>query len=199
MALADTIAVKDPYMISHQSRVAQIACAIAEKMGGDSDFIEGIRAMSLLHDLGKLAVPEEILGKPGPLTPEEYDRVKIHPQIAYDILKNINFPWPVAMAVLQHHERLDGSGYPYGFSGRDIIVEARILAVADVVDAITSHRPYRPAQGMTKAFEEIIRNRGSLYDTKVVNVCLEVAKPQLNGLSYGRVRPFMPGAAPSIL
>lgn len=194
MALANTIAANDPYMIFHQGRVAKIACAIAVKLGADAKFIEGIRAMGLLHDLGKLAIPEAILSKPGSLNPEEFDRVKIHPQVGYDILKDIDFPWPVALAVLQHHESLDGSGYPHGFSGRDIILEARILAVADVMDAITSHRPYRPAQSLLAAFKEITGNQGTLYDREVVAACLEISKPQLRGIRCGRLSDKIVGA-----
>ncbi|MEW6657385.1 MAG: HD domain-containing phosphohydrolase [Thermodesulfobacteriota bacterium] len=189
MALANTVAAKDLYMARHQHRVAHIACAIAKKMGAEPEFIEGLRVMGFLYDLGKIAIPDTILCKPNKLTAQEYDLVKIHPGIAHDIFKGIDFPWPVAQAVLQHHERLDGSGYPHGLSAKEIIMEARILAVADVVAAITSHRPHRPAMGLIEAFEEITGKSGVLYDPEVVKVCLEVCKPQLRGLRYGRLRP----------
>jgi HD-GYP domain-containing protein (c-di-GMP phosphodiesterase class II) len=188
MALANTVAAKDPYILGHQHRVAHIACAIGKKMGADTEFTEGLRVMGFLQDLGKIAIPETILCKPSKLTDQEFSLVKIHPGIGHNILRGISFPWPVAMAALQHHERLDGSGYPHGLSGREIILEARILAVADVVAAITSHRPHRPALSLKEAFDEISKKSGVLYDPEVVRVCLEVCKPQLHGLRYGRLR-----------
>jgi HD-GYP domain-containing protein (c-di-GMP phosphodiesterase class II) len=130
--------------------------------------------MGFLHDLGKIAVPGEILSKPSRLSEYEFNLIKVHPQAGYDILKTIDFPWPVALAVLQHHERLDGSGYPHGLSGHDIIREAKILAVADVVEAIASHRPYRPALGIDQAMAEISRYQGVLYDPAVVQTCLRL-------------------------
>jgi len=188
MALANTIAAKDPYMLHHQHRVAHIACAIAQKMGAiEPEFIEGLRVIGFLQDLGKIAVPDKILFKPDRLSQEEFDLVKIHSGVGHDILKGIHFPWPVAQAALQHHERMDGSGYPHGLSGSEIILEARILAVADVVAAITSHRPHRMAQSLIKAFEEISEKSGILYDPEVVSACLEVCKPRLRGLRYGQL------------
>ncbi len=186
-ALANAVAVKDTYMLSHQHRVAYIACAIAKKLGAEPEYIEGIRVLGFLHDLGKIAIPDIVLFKPGRLNQQEFDLVKMHPWDSYNILKGIDFPWPVAQAALQHHERLDGSGYPYGLSGREILLEARILAVADVVAAITSHRPYRPALGLKEAFEEISGKSGILYDPAVVCACLEVCRPRLRGLRYGRL------------
>jgi len=175
-ALANTVETKDPYTASHQRRVVQLACAIAKEMEQSPSFIEGIRVMGFLHDLGKIAIPGEILSKPSKLTEHEFNLIKIHPQTAYDILKDIDFPWPVALAVVQHHERLDGSGYPFGLLDRDIILEAKILAVADVIEAIASHRPYRPALGLDYAMAEISRNQGTLYDPEVVRVCLGLIK-----------------------
>jgi HD-GYP domain-containing protein (c-di-GMP phosphodiesterase class II) len=156
--------------------VVKVACAIAQEMGFAQNWIDGLRVMGFLHDMGKMAVPAEILCKPSKLNEFEFNIIKAHPQIAFDILKEIEFPWPVAQAVFQHHERLDGSGYPSGLSGSDIIPEARILAVADVTEAIASHRPYRPALGLEIALEEIERNTGVLYDHDVVNACLTLFK-----------------------
>jgi len=165
---------KDPYTAGHQKRVANLACAIAAEIGLTEDKIMGIRTSATVHDLGKIHVPAEILSKPEKLYKKEFALIEDHPQIGYEILKGIEFPWPVAQIVLQHHERLDGSGYPQGLSAEDIMLEARILGVADVVEAITSHRPYRPALGINKALEEISKNRGILYDPKVVDACLSL-------------------------
>ena len=177
-ALANTLESKDPYTASHQRRVAQLACALAQELGELPHTIEGIRVMGFLHDIGKIAVPGEILSKPSKLNEYEFNLIKIHSQAGYDILKAIDFPWPVALAVLQHHERLDGSGYPYGLLGDDIILEARILAVADVVEAIASHRPYRPALGLDYAMAELSQNQGVLYDSNVVQACLRLFSEQ---------------------
>lgn len=173
-ALANTLESKDPYTAGHQRRVVQLACALAQELGESPHYIEGMRVMGFLHDLGKIAIPGEILTKPTKLSEYEFNLIKVHPQAGYNILKEIAFPWPVALAVVQHHERLDGSGYPYGLSGHDIIMEARILAVADVVEAIASYRPYRPALGLDRALEEISQNQGVLYDTAVVQACLRL-------------------------
>jgi PAS domain S-box-containing protein len=173
-ALSNTLESKDPYTASHQRRVVQLACALAQELGESPDYIEGIRVMGFLHDLGKIAVPGEILSKPSRLSEYEFNLIKVHPQAGYDILKGIDFPWPVALAVLQHHERLDGSGYPHGLSSHDIIPEAKILAVADVVEAMASHRPYRPALGIDQAMAEISRHQGVLYDPAVVQTCLRL-------------------------
>ena len=173
-ALANTLESKDPYTAGHQRRVVKLACALARELGKSPHYIEGMRVMGFLHDLGKIAIPGEILSKPSRLSTYEFNLIKIHPQAGFDILKEIDFPWPVALAVLQHHERLDGSGYPHGLSGHDIIMEARILAVADVVEAIASHRPYRPALGIEQAMKEISQHQGVLYDTAVVQACLRL-------------------------
>ena len=173
-ALTATAERRDPYTAGHQQRVTRLACAIAQEMGFPEEQIEGIRVAGLIHDIGKINVPAEILSKPGVLNEIEYPLIKAHPQTGHDILKTIEFPWPVAQIVLQHHERMDGSGYPAGLSGEEIIPEARILGVADVVEAMASHRPYRPARGLDKALEEISQNRGVLYDPEVVDACLKL-------------------------
>jgi len=175
-AMAATVETRDPYTAGHQYRVAHLAQAIATEMDLDEEQIEGIRIAGLIHDIGKIAVPAEILTKPGKLTPLEYNLVKIHPQSGYDILKDIDFPWPVADAVFQHHERMDGTGYPQGLKQNDIIIEARILAVADVVEAIASHRPYRPSRGIEMALEEIYKNSQLLYDKDVVEACIRLVR-----------------------
>ena len=173
-ALASAVEMRDPYTAGHQRRVTELACAVAEEMGLSEEQIEGLRMAALIHDIGKINVPAEILSKPTHLTDIEFDLMKIHPQTGYDILKGIEFPWSVAQIVLQHHERLDGSGYPTGLKGDEILLEPRILGVADVVEAVSSHRPYRPARGLEKALEEIAQNKGKLYDSKVVDACLRL-------------------------
>jgi putative nucleotidyltransferase with HDIG domain len=173
-ALAATTEMRDPYTAGHQRRVAELAGAIAEEMGLPKDKIEGIRMAGLIHDVGKISVPAEILSKPSKLNEMEMDLIKAHSQIGYDILKEIDFPWAVAKIVLQHHERMDGSGYPQGLKGDEILLEARILAVADVVEAMASHRPYRPALGIDAALSEIEKNRGRLYDPEIVAACLRL-------------------------
>jgi len=173
-ALGLTTEMRDPYTAGHQQRVADLACAVAKEMHVEEQSIHGIRAAGLVHDIGKLSVPAEILSKPSALTPVEFSLVKQHAQTGYDILKGIVFPWPVAEMVLQHHERRDGSGYPRGLKGDAICLEAKILAVADVVEAMASHRPYRPALGVDKALEEVERGAGVLYDPEVVKACLQL-------------------------
>jgi PAS domain S-box-containing protein/putative nucleotidyltransferase with HDIG domain len=173
-AMAFTIETRDPYTAGHQRRVTQLACALAEKMGLPSEVIEGVRMAGDLHDIGKIYVPAEILSKPGKLSEAEYNIIKTHPQVGYDILKTIEFPWPIADVVLQHHERMNGSGYPAGLHDKDILMEAKILAVADVIEAMSTHRPYRPALSIEEALEEISENKGKLYDQKVVKTCLKI-------------------------
>ncbi|MBC8274597.1 MAG: HD-GYP domain-containing protein [Chloroflexi bacterium] len=170
-AIAALYEKRDPYTAGHQRRVAQLACAIARKMGLPEEQIYGIHIIGVVHDIGKIAVPGDILSKPGRLSPEEFNIVKTHPQVAYEVLRNLEFPWPVAETILQHHERLDGSGYPNGISGKAIILEARILCVADVVESMASHRPYRPALGKKKALNEILKYKGILYDPAVADAC----------------------------
>lgn len=172
--LSMTVEVKDPYTSGHQRRVSGLATCIAIEMRLPEERIEGIRIAGAIHDIGKMYVPSEILSKPGRLSELEFEMIKMHPRAGYDILKIIDFPWPIAQTVIQHHERMDGSGYPGHLPGDDIILEARILAVADVVEAMASHRPYRPALGVEKALEEISQNTGVLYDPEVVNACLKL-------------------------
>ncbi|MEO0226090.1 MAG: HD domain-containing phosphohydrolase [candidate division WOR-3 bacterium] len=176
VALASAVEKRDPYTAGHQHRVTNLACAIAQEIGLMADQIEEIRVASILHDIGKIYVPSEILSKPTFLTEAEYSIVKTHPEIGYEILKNIEFPWPVAEIVLQHHERLNGSGYPKGLTSDLIIFESKILMVADVVEAMATHRPYRPARGIDVALDEIIKNSGILYDERVVEICLRLFK-----------------------
>ena len=173
-AMAMTVEMRDPYTAGHQRQVADLASAIAVKMGIPREQRDSIHLAGTIHDIGKMQVPTEILSKCGKLTALEFDMVKTHSQAGYDILKTIEFQWPIAEFVLQHHERMDGSGYPSGLKGESILIEARILSVADVVDAIVPHRPYRPALGIEKAQEEILDNRGIVYDSNVVDACLSI-------------------------
>ena len=169
--LSSTVEMRDPYTAGHQRRVTHLACAIAEEMGLAEEQFDGLHFASLIHDIGKIAVPIEILSRPGWINTTEIDIIKTHPQTGYNLLKEIEFPWPVAQIVLQHHERLDGSGYPQGLKNGGIMLEARILVVADVVEAMASHRPYRSALGINAALAEITSNKGILYDPEVVDSC----------------------------
>lgn len=173
-ALAAAVEMRDPYTAGHQRRVADLATAIADEMDLPEDRSRGVRMAGLIHDVGKIHIPAEILSKPTRLTEAEWSMIKTHPQVGYDILKEIEFPWPVARIVLQHHERFNGSGYPQGLSDKEILLEARILGVSDVVEAMASHRPYRPAHAVEEALGEIRENRGILYDPEAVDACLEV-------------------------
>jgi putative nucleotidyltransferase with HDIG domain len=173
-ALARTAETRDPYTAGHQRRVATLATAIAKEIGLPEQQIEGIKMAAIVHDIGKIYVPAEILNKPGRLSSTEFDLIKAHSRAGYDILKDIKFDQPIAAIVLQHHERLDGSGYPQGLTEKDIEVGAKILAVTDVVEAITSHRPYRPGLGIDAALDEITKNRGRLYDSDIVDACLNL-------------------------
>lgn len=173
-AVALTVEKRDPYTAGHQQRVAQLAMAIAGELGIGGEQIEGIRLGALIHDIGKIYVPAEILSRPGKLTAAEFEIIKSHSQVGYDIIKDVRFPWPVGEMILQHHERLDGSGYPQGLKGEAIVIEARILAVADVVEAITSHRPYRPALGLDIALRAIADGRGTFYDADAVDTCIRL-------------------------
>lgn len=170
-AMAMTLELRDPYMAGHQHRVSGLAVAIAQEMNLAWDKIEGLRLAGIIHDIGKIATPSEIMAQPRRLTKTEFQLVKDHPRVGYEMVKDIAFPWPVAHIVLQHHERLDGSGYPEGLVGDAILPEARILAVADVVEAVCSLRPYRPALGVEKALEEIRKGRGLRYDARAVDAC----------------------------
>jgi len=173
-AISLVVEMRDPYTAGHQRRVANFACTIAKELGLPKEQIDGIHMAGVIHDIGKIYVPGEILSKPAGLNEAELSLVKNHPRVGYDILKKIEFPWPIAEIVLQHHERIDGSGYPQGLSGEEILLEARILGVADVVEAMSSHRPYRPSLGLDWAFQEISENRGALYDPEVVDACLRL-------------------------
>ncbi len=173
-AMSLTLEIRDPYMAGHQHRVSSLAVAIAQEMNLPWEKIEGLRLAGIIHDIGKIAVPTEIMTKHGRLTNTEFKLIKDHPRVGYEIVKDISFPWPVAHIILQHHERLDGSGYPEGLVGDAILTEARILAVADVVEAICSLRPYRPALGLEKGLEEVRKGRGLCYDTRVVDACIKL-------------------------
>ncbi|MCX7192043.1 MAG: response regulator [Proteobacteria bacterium] len=173
-ALAAIVEMRDPYTAGHQRRVAQLAIAIARELRLPEEQIEGIHLASVVHDVGKIRVPAEILSKPGKLTDLEFRLIKEHSQNGFDILKNIEFPWSIAQIVLQHHERLDGSGYPRGLRAEQILLESRIVAVADVVESMVSHRPYRPALGLDAALDEIEHNKGILFDPVVVNACISL-------------------------
>lgn len=193
-AMAVAVEMRDPYTAGHERRVATLSCAIAEEMGFPVERIKGIRIAAVLHDLGKLSIPAEILSKPGQATEVELSILKSHAEMGYDILKTIEFPWPIAQIVLQHHERMDGSGYPAGLSGEQILFEAKVLAVADVVEAMASHRPYRPALGIDKALEEISQNRGLLYDPGVVDKCVSL----FNNKGFSFDRSQISDSAPSL-
>jgi HD-GYP domain-containing protein (c-di-GMP phosphodiesterase class II) len=173
-AMEIAIESRDPYTAGHQRRVAKLSAAIGSQMGFEEEKLKGLRYSALIHDMGKIAVPAEILSKPSRLTETEMNLIKSHPRVAYDILKGIHFFWPIADAVLQHHERINGSGYPQGLKNDEIIMEAKVLSVADVVEAMTSHRPYRPALGLDKALAEVTLGQGRLYDRSVVQACLRV-------------------------
>ena len=165
---------RDPYTAGHQRRVTALARSIAGIMNLPPAQLEGLVVAGQLHDIGKISVPSDILNKPGKLSDGEMTVIRGHSQISYDILKNIEFPWPVAQIAYQHHERLDGSGYPQGLKSHDILLEAKILCVADVVEAMASHRPYRPALGIDAALDEISKNKGKLYDPDVVDACIRL-------------------------
>ncbi|MGE5391854.1 MAG: HD domain-containing phosphohydrolase [Deltaproteobacteria bacterium] len=171
-SLAMMVEKRDPYTSGHQKKVSELAYNIGREMKLSEDTLQGIYIAGILHDIGKISVPAEYLSKPGKLDPIEFTIIKTHPGVAYDMLKAIDFPYPIATIVLQHHEKCDGSGYPHGLKGADLLLEARIITVADVVDAISSHRPYRPSLGIGAALEEISTHAGTLYDKDVVAACL---------------------------
>ncbi len=173
-AIATAVEMRDPYTAGHQRRVAQLATDVAERLGLSANEVRGIHMAGLIHDIGKISIPAEILNRPGRLSAVEFDMIKTHCQSGYDIIKGVELPWPVADMVLQHHERMDGSGYPQGLPGDAVGLGARIIAVADVVEAMSSHRPYRPGRGIEAALAEIAENRGRLYDEAVVDACLAV-------------------------
>jgi len=173
-AIAAAVEARDPYTAGHQRRVAHLASAIAEQMGLGEERINGLHLGAEIHDIGKIHLPAEILSKPAKLTDTEYELIKNHARVGYDILKDIDFPWPIADIAHQHHERMDGTGYPHGLKGEEICMEGRIVAVADVVEAISSHRPYRPALGIDVALEEISEKKGEFYWPDAVDACLKV-------------------------
>ena len=173
-AIAMTVEKRDPYTSGHQMRVAALTRAIAETLELPEAHIEGAFVAASIHDIGKISLPAEILTKPTQLTEIEISLIQAHSQAGYDILKGIEFPWPIADIIIQHHERLDGSGYPHSLAGDDISIEARIIGVSDVVETMSSHRPYRPSMGIEKALAEITQNSGTLYDPEVVTACLNI-------------------------
>jgi PAS domain S-box-containing protein/putative nucleotidyltransferase with HDIG domain len=186
-ALASTVERRDPYTAGHQSRTADLARAIAIEMALAEDHIEGVYMAGVIHDIGKISIPAEILSKPSKLNELEFSLVKDHAKIGFEILREIEFPWPIAQIVFQHHERINGSGYPQGLAGEDILLEARILGVADVVEAMASHRPYRPAHGLEKALEEILINKGILYDPEVADACLRIFAQRKFSFNNGEI------------
>ena len=167
---------KDPYTAGHQRRVGILSFEIAQALGLSQEQCKGIRLAGAIHDIGKIYVPTEILSKPGVLSSNELNIIRTHPEVGYDILKAIEFPWPIAKIVLQHHERLNGSGYPYNLHSDEILLESKIIGIADVIEAMASHRPYRPALGLEKAIDELIKNRNILYDAEIVDVCIDLIK-----------------------
>jgi HD-GYP domain-containing protein (c-di-GMP phosphodiesterase class II) len=172
--LVAAIEMRDPYTAGHQQRSANVACAIAQEMGLPEDIIEGINIASTIHDIGNLSIPVEILTKPSKLTGKEYSLVKEHARVGFEMFKDVELPWPLAEIIYQHHERMDGSGYPRKLKGDKILMEARVLAVADVVDAMSTQRPYRASLGLDAALEEIEKNKGILYDDAVSDACLRL-------------------------
>jgi PAS domain S-box-containing protein/putative nucleotidyltransferase with HDIG domain len=173
-AMSSMVETRDPYTAGHQRRVSRLARAIAQEMALSTDIVDTIRTAGIIHDIGKISIPAEILSKPGKLSDTEFSLIKIHSQTGYDILRDVGLPYPVAEMVLQHHERLNGSGYPQGLKNGQILLESQIIAIADVVEAMASHRPYRPALGIDVALEEIEKNKGILYDAGVVDVCVKL-------------------------
>ena len=171
-AMSVTVEKRDPYTAGHQIRVARLARAIAEQMKLEQEIVQGTYLAGIIHDVGKISVPAEVLSKPSSLLDEEFSLIKRHPQTGYDILRTIKFLWPIPDIVVQHHERQDGSGYPNGLAGEEILIQARILAVADTVESMASHRPYRPELGIKLALEEIMQKRGKQYDEAVVDACI---------------------------
>jgi len=167
---------RDPYSIGHQKRVSKLATAIAQEMKLPQDKIEGTRIASLVHDIGKVNLPTEIISKPGKLIEVEFNLIKNYPKVGYDILKKLDFPWPIAEIVFQHQEKIDGSGYPRGLKGDEICIEAKILGVANVVEAMSSYKSYRPALSIDEALAEIVKNKNILFDLKVVDTCIKFFK-----------------------
>ena len=189
-SLSSAVEKRDPYTAGHQQRVAQLACALAEELGGIAlERLNGIWTGAILHDIGKIYVPAEILTRPGYLSGAEFELIKSHAEVGYEIVKDIEFQWPIPLIVRQHHERLDGSGYPAGLKGEEILFEAHILAVADVVEAMSSHRPYRPGKGVESALDEVRNGSGTAYDSSVVDACLKLFR---NGFQFSELPPATP-------
>lgn len=180
-AMSYTSEIRDPYTAGHQKKVCELAVAIGEDMKISEEQLQGVKFAAMIHDIGKISVPSDILSKPGKIGKTEFEVIKIHSQTGYELLDKINFPWPISQIVHQHHERMDGSGYPSGFKGDDILLEARIIAVADTVEAMTSHRPYRPSLGIERALEEIKNNRGKYFDPGAVDACIDIFE---NGFQF---------------
>jgi len=179
-SIARMVEMRDPYTAGHQARVADLAVAIGREVGMPADRVEGLGLGAQLHDIGKICVPAEILCRPGRLTAAEFEIIKSHPAMGYEVVKDVAFPWPVAQMILQHHERLDGSGYPRGLKGDEILPEARIIAVADVVESMTSHRPYRAGLGLDAALREVTSKRGSHFDAQAVDACVRVVQRDMS-------------------
>lgn len=173
-ALSSAVEKRDPYTAGHQERVMQLSCAIGKELDLPEKQISGLRMAAVIHDIGKLFIPAEMLTKPGKLTDVEMNLIKIHPQVGFDILKGIEFPWPIADIVFQHHERLNGSGYPQGLKNNEILFEAKIIAVSDVIEAMSTNRPYRPTLGMARALQEITDHKDTFYDAAVVDACVKI-------------------------
>lgn len=173
-AMAAIAEIRDPYTAGHQRRVAELATAMAVELGLGREAKEGVRLAGLIHDIGKIYVPAEILSKPGRLTTIEFNLIRVHPEIGFEILRRIEFPWPLAKIVHQHHEAVDGSGYPLGLKGDELLIESKILAVADVVEAMASHRPYRPSLGLARALDEIRSHRGTRFDAAAADACIRL-------------------------
>jgi len=178
LGFSTILEVRDPYTAGHQKHVAEISCRIAKKMNFPQDQIDAMRIAGMLHDIGKVAVPSDFLNKPGMLKKEEFNVIKMHPEVGADILKHVQLDWPLSDIILQHHERLDGSGYPQRLQGEEILLEARIIAVADVLDAMSSHRPYRASLGLEAAIVELKSKTGVHFDPEVVRVCLEILRDE---------------------
>jgi HD-GYP domain-containing protein (c-di-GMP phosphodiesterase class II) len=177
-AMQSIIEIRDPYIAGHQKRTASLCAEIGKEMKLSIETIKSIQISAHIHDIGKITIPCEVLNKPGKLNKNEYELIKTHSRVGYEIVRGIEFSWPISEIILQHHERIDGSGYPAGLKNKDIRLEARILAVADVIDAMTSDRPYRPALSLQEVIEEITRNSGVLYDNNVVEACLMIINQQ---------------------
>ncbi len=173
-AMSYTSEIRDPYTAGHQKKVCELAIAIGKEMNITKEQLQGVKYAAMIHDIGKISVPSDILSKPGKIGETEFEVVKGHSQTGYELLAKIDFPWPIADIVHQHHEKLNGSGYPNGLKDDDILIEAKIISVADTVEAMTAHRPYRAALGIDKAMEEITTNKGKFFDSNVVDACVNI-------------------------